>query len=82
LTGGNPLRLRAREIAQERLSRERSLLEAVTPEERVAIEETAYAIGSKVADYLLEEAACCPPLAAALTAGDGPPETTAVEHAR
>jgi adenine/guanine phosphoribosyltransferase-like PRPP-binding protein len=53
-------------LAQERLRRERSLLAAVTPAERQAIEETASVIALRVADCLLGEAARCPPVAAAL----------------
>jgi hypothetical protein len=68
MTDRGAVRERARQLAQERLLRKRALLEAVRPEERAAIEEIAYAIASKVAEWLLDEAARCPTLAAALTA--------------
>jgi hypothetical protein len=68
LTQQAAVRARGREVAEERLLRARSLLHAVTPDERAAIEEAAYAIASKVAECLLEEASRCPIAAAALTA--------------
>jgi hypothetical protein len=68
MTDRAAVRERAHQLAQERLLRKRGLLEAVRPDERAAIEEIAYAIASKVADCLLDEAARCPTLAAALTA--------------
>jgi hypothetical protein len=67
LTQQAAVRARAREVAEERLLRARSLLHAVTPDERAAIEEAAYTIASEVAECLLEEAARCPIVAAALT---------------
>ena len=45
-----------------------SRFQTVTPAERAAIEEIAYAIAAKVVDCILDEAAGCAPLAAALTA--------------
>jgi len=72
VTDRGGVRGRAREVAKERLLRERALLEAVSPDEREAIEETAFAIAFKVAECLLDEAVRCPPLADALTA-DIPP---------
>jgi hypothetical protein len=68
VTDRRGVRERAREVAQERLLRERALLEAVSPDERAAIEETAFAIAFKVAECLVDEAVRCPPLADALTA--------------
>jgi hypothetical protein len=68
LTNQGAVRAQARRLAHERLLRSRALLQAVTPDERAAIEEAAYAIASEVAECLLDEAASCPSLAAALTA--------------
>jgi hypothetical protein len=51
------LRQHAQEIAARRLLKARGLLAAVTPDERLAIEKTAYAVAAGVADCLLEEAA-------------------------
>ena len=45
-----------------------TLLQTVTPAERAAIEEIAYAIAAKVVDCVLDEAARCAPLAARLAA--------------
>jgi hypothetical protein len=51
------LRDEARRVAAERLLRSRGLLTAVAPEERVAIEQVAYAVAVGVADSLVQEAA-------------------------
>jgi hypothetical protein len=51
------LRDEARRVAAERLLRSRGLLTAVAPEERVAIEQVAYAVAVGVADGLVREAA-------------------------
>jgi hypothetical protein len=67
LTDRSAAHARGRQVARERLLRARPLLQALTPAERVAIEETAFAIASKVADCILDEAERYPPLAAALT---------------
>jgi hypothetical protein len=67
MTDREAVRAQAHDFAHERLLRARSLLEAVGPDERAAIEEAAYGIASRVADCLLEEAARCPTLAVALT---------------
>jgi hypothetical protein len=67
MTRREAVHAQARGFAHERLLRAHSLLEAVTPDERAAIEETAYGIASRVADCLVDEAASCPPLAVALT---------------
>jgi hypothetical protein len=53
---GEALREHAREIAAGRLLKARGLLGAVTPDERLAIEKTAYAVAAGVVDCLLEEA--------------------------
>ena len=68
---------RAREVAEERLLRARSLLQAVTPAERAAIEKTAYAIAAKVADCILDEAGRCASLGAAFTQETPLPERDA-----
>ena len=68
-------RARARQVAEDRLVRATSLLQTVTPAERAAIEETAYAIAAKVADCILDEAPRCAPLAAPLAARVPPLES-------
>jgi hypothetical protein len=70
VTNRSAAQARGRQVAEDRLLRATSLLQAVTPAERAAIEETAYAIAAKVADCILDEAPRCAPLAAALTAKD------------
>jgi hypothetical protein len=57
MTDAEALRQHAQEIAARRLLKARGLLAAVTPDERLAIEKTAYAVAAGVADCLLEEAA-------------------------
>jgi len=73
---------RAHRVARDRLLRERALLHAVTPDERAAIEDTAYAIATQVAEYLLEEAGRHPPLAAVLTAGLSSAESDSRQRTR
>jgi hypothetical protein len=51
------MRDEARRITAERLLRARGLLTAVAPEERLAIEQVAYAVALGVAEGLVEEAA-------------------------
>jgi hypothetical protein len=57
-------RARGHQVAEDRLVRATSLLQTVTPAERAAIEETAYAIAAKVVDCVLDEAARWPAVAA------------------
>jgi hypothetical protein len=73
---------RAHEVARDRLLRERALLHAVTPDERAAIEDTAYAIAARVAECLLEEARRCPPFAAVLIAGLSSAESDSRQRVR
>jgi hypothetical protein len=56
MTEGDAFREQARLVAAGRLRKRRGLLTAVAPEERVAIEEVAYAVAAGVADCLLAEA--------------------------
>jgi hypothetical protein len=56
MTEADAFREQARLVAARRLRRARGLLAAVTPEERLAIEEVAYAVAAGVADCLLAEA--------------------------
>lgn len=56
MTEANAFREQARLVAAGRLRKARGLLTTVDPEERVAIEEVAYAVAAGVADCLLAEA--------------------------
>ena len=57
MTGAEALRRQAGEIAAERLLKARGLLTTVAPAERTVIEEVAFAVATRVANCLLEEAA-------------------------
>jgi hypothetical protein len=70
------LRLHAAGVSEERLSRVRGRLQALTPAQRLAVEETAFAVAQATAGCLLERAAADEALAAVLarlypSAGNG-----------
>ena len=73
MTEADAFREQARLVAAGRLRKARGLLTAVAPEERVAIEEVAYAVAVGVADSLLAEAGRSELIAVAL----GGPELSA-----
>jgi hypothetical protein len=56
MTEADAFREQAQRVAAGRLRKARGLLDAVAPEERVAIEEVAYAVAEGVADRLIAEA--------------------------
>jgi hypothetical protein len=56
MNDADAFREQAQRVAAGRLRKARGLLNAVAPEERVAIEEVAYAIAEGVADRLIAEA--------------------------
>jgi hypothetical protein len=60
------LRLHAAGVSEERLSRMRGRLRAMTPAQRLAVEETALAVAQATAGCLLERAAADEALAAVL----------------
>ncbi len=56
MTEADAFREQARLVAAGRLRKARGLLTTVAPDERVAIEDVAYAVAAGVADCLLAEA--------------------------
>jgi hypothetical protein len=62
------LRHHAADVSDASLLRVRGRLDALTPDERCAVEETAHAVGRSVADCLLERASSDEGLAAVLSA--------------
>jgi hypothetical protein len=69
VTDAEAFRRQAREVATGRLLKARGLLTTVTPAERIAIEQVAYAVAAGVANCLLEEAARNSVVGAALRDG-------------